>query len=483
MGKLPPTILFFTNAELGQSSVMLAVASELATASGDDDEDYDVHIASFSGLANSVPPEISFHALPGICMKDAFTAKGFDFFPRHAPGVQGAMQSYRTILQALMAPWEDETYLGLYDRCVELIEELRPDAVIVDPLLGPALDACSTHHKRYVVLSPGTFKDHVINLQPRLEVLWKYPVFSSGFSLPIPLSSIPTNIYLIYQLIKLSLFSPRVQSLVKARNEHGIPGKMTTGYNQCDPNVLHLVPATRSTDWPFSVIPPNVIGCGPILPVVAQQPLDPAFARWIAARPTLIINMGSHITYDEGQFAEVLAAIEACLALHPDIQVLWKCRRTINTAKDEEKRSVELVVDDPRIRITEWLPASPVACLTASKSVLAYVHHGGANSFYEAVAAGVPQVICPVWIDTYDFAVRAELAGIGVRGNQTAAPYVEMNELTSAFEKVVGNSPEAEDMRIKARLLAEEVGGLDMGRKVGAEEIRKLVAERASSVL
>jgi UDP:flavonoid glycosyltransferase YjiC (YdhE family) len=171
MDKLNKTVLFFTNAELGQSNVMLAVGSELAA-----DEDFDVHIASFASMRDLVPPEINFHALRGTCMKDVFTSKGLEYFPRHPPGVQGAMQSYREILQALMAPWENEDYLDLYDNCVSLIQELRPDAVVVDPLLGPAIDACSTHHKKYIVLSPGTFKDHVINLQPRAEVLWKYPV-------------------------------------------------------------------------------------------------------------------------------------------------------------------------------------------------------------------------------------------------------------------------------------------------------------------
>jgi len=252
---------------------------------------------------------------------------------------------------------------------------------------------------------------------------------------------------------------------------------MTVGYNQCDPEVLHLVPATRAIDWPFSVIPPNVIGCGPILP--SSTPLaqvDPELARWIAARPTLIINMGSHVTYDAGQANEILSAIEQCLDKYPNIQVLWKCRR--NKAADEDDSEEKPL--DPRIRAITWLPSSPVACLTASKSVLAYVHHGGANSFYEAIAAGVPQVVCPVWIDTYDFATRAELIGIGVKGNDTAAPYVKADELAAALEKVVDdNSPETLLMREKARKLADDVGYDDAGRKVGAEQIRLHVLKRS----
>lgn len=33
-------------------------------------------------------------------------------------------------------------------------------------------------------------------------------------------------------------------------------------------------------------------------------------------------------------------------------------------------------------------------------------------------SAGIPQVVLPVWMDTYDFARRAEILGIGRWGNQ-----------------------------------------------------------------
>jgi UDP:flavonoid glycosyltransferase YjiC (YdhE family) len=287
----------------------------------------------------------------------------------------------------------------------------------------------------------------------------------------LPLSYIFTNIYLIYQLAKLSYFSPRVQGLIKARNERGIPGKMTVGYNQCDPEVLHLVPALRQTDWPFSVIPPNMVGCGPILP--PSKPLvevDPELARWLAARPTVIINMGSHVTYDAEQGNEVMSAIQQCVSRHTNVQVLWKCRK----AAQPDPNAADALLD-PRIRLVSWLPATPVACLMASQSVLAYVHHGGSNSFHEAIAAGVPQVVCPVWIDTYEFATRAEMLGIGVRGNETAAPYVRAEELARALEKVVGDGAETREMREKAKRLADEVGCVDTGRKTAADQIKRRV--------
>lgn len=296
---------------------------------------------------------------------------------------------------------------------------------------------------------------------------------SSGFPVPLPLSYVFTNIYLIYQLVKLSYFSPRVQELIKARSARGIPGKMTVGYNQCSPEVLHLVPAIPQTDWPLSAIPRNIIGCGPILP--PSKPLgeiDPELAHWLAARPTVIINMGSHVTYDTEQASEVMSAIEQSIDQHPNIQVLWKCRKTAHPDGNIADAPV-----DSRIRLVSWLPATPAACLTASKSVLAYVHHGGSNSFHEAVAAGVPQVICPVWIDTYEFATRAEMLGIGVRGNETVAPYVRAEELARALERVIGDSAETREMREKASRLANDVGCVDTGRKMAADRIKRHVSQ------
>lgn len=283
----------------------------------------------------------------------------------------------------------------------------------------------------------------------------------------MPLRSIPTNIYLIYKLFRLGYFTSSVADLQRARNEAGIPGNLTTKFTNFRTDVQYLVPSTPATDYPLET-PPNITGCGPIIPPF--NPLsntDPELAEWLCARPTLVVNMGSHVTYDAQQFREVKAALRACLRLRPDMQVLWKCQTVSPPLADEEDE------EDigARIRILAWLPATPVAILAASPSVLAYVHHGGSNSFHEAVAAGVPQVVCPVWLDTYDFASRAEFLGIGVCGNKTAAPGVQRDELATALARVVSWDGEGDAIRVRARVLAHDVGGADAGRNVAARLI------------
>ncbi|KAK6062547.1 2-hydroxyacylsphingosine 1-beta-galactosyltransferase [Seiridium cupressi] len=466
------SVLFMTNPELSQSAVNLAVAAELADGSA-----LDVHFATFAALdANLVPPGVTFHVIPGRTVKEIVLAKGLDFMPKHPPGVQGALQAYDEALLYVLAPYDQDEYFAIFDHCVKLIQRLSPAVVVLDPIFCPGVDAARFLGKRQVILSPGTFKDHSLHLQPRLQFLWKYPVACSGFPTPLPLSAISTNIYLLYQLLRRSYFHPSVTSLVKARHARGIPGNLPSKYNFLDSNVLYAVPSVRDTEFPLEYIPPNLVGCGPILqPFEPLDSADRGLARWLQARPTIIVNMGSHLRYGPKQAAEVLAALESFLEHHPDKQVLWKCPGAGKEAAPHQS---------PHVRVVSWLPSTPTACLTTSPStILAYVHHGGSNSFHEAIAAGVPQVVCPVWTDTYDFASRVELLGIGVRGNASAAPDVRAEELACAMGRIAGDSMEAKGMRNKARLLSKIVGGPDNGRKIAADHVRGLLFDIESQVL
>lgn len=52
---------------------------------------------------------------------------------------------------------------------------------------------------------------------------------------------------------------------------------------------------------------------------------------------------------------------------------------------------------------------------------------------------GVPQVVLPQWLDTYDCATRVEWLGIGVNGSRKAAPGIESKEFSKALLHVLSD--------------------------------------------
>ena len=66
--------------------------------------------------------------------------------------------------------------------------------------------------------------------------------------------------------------------------------------------------------------------------------------------------------------------------------MLWKLKPE-ETSENNGRESVNAILgqelENGRVRIERWLQADPVAILTSSYVVCA-VHHGGANSYFEA---------------------------------------------------------------------------------------------------
>lgn len=191
-------VLFLTNSELGQASVCLAVAHELLL-----QPSYTVHIASFAPLRDAVfelnsravsflspsSPSVraaAFHLIRGLSMKQALERRKFyptNAFYLHGLGYRAAIQAYKDALVKVLSPWPGEEYMSIFQDCLEIVRRVQPAMIVVDPLFPQAIDACRQLRKKYVVLSPNTFKEHVA--QPRLGNLWKYPMYVSQLSMII----------------------------------------------------------------------------------------------------------------------------------------------------------------------------------------------------------------------------------------------------------------------------------------------------------
>ncbi|KAK0120064.1 hypothetical protein ONS95_011477 [Cadophora gregata] len=485
-------ILLFTSSEYGQANVILAVSHELLIL-----QEYEVHIASFAPLQkrinelNELLPEHGtaavFHAITGPAALDALAAKD-EFIGPFPPGVTGALNTYRLTLPAMADTWSESEYMSSYWRCLDIVGSVEPDIIVVDPLMSQGLEACNTLSRKHVVLSPNTFLELLRKKQSLFSQFFTIPTIASGFRYPVPWHLIPANIYLKIALIWILVTSPKVKALIRYRKANQLPS-LPPVFNIWREDNHCLVPSVPETDYPCH-IPSNVTPCGPILlPVSPVSRQDPALLAWLKGGPTILVNLGSHIRMDDTMAREFSSGLKILLDKKPNIQVLWKLKTSGGVAVSSKAKpdsgfsgsglneaslgSISAERTNGRIRIVEWLSVDPLAILQTGL-IACSVHHGGSNSFHEALSAGVPQIVLPCWLDTLDFANRVEWLGIGVYGSRNTAPNVEGLELSRAFLKVLDDSNEASQMASRARELAD-ISGKVGGRKRACEKIVELL--------
>jgi len=246
------------------------------------------------------------------------------------------------------------------------------------------------------------------------------------------------------------LIDPDVKELTNYRNEHGLPGRLPMG----DLSIVRCVHAfcfgLPELDLPL-ILPPKVGLYGPVTLDSIPLSREDELSEWLDGGRTIVMCMGSHFHYSEAQIRSITRAFRA--GTSPTDQVLWKIR---NMAKFQHILDEELENERvrERFRIVEWIDVDPGEVIR-HENVVAYVHHGGANSYFEAARAGVPQIILAQWFDLYDMAVRAEYVGIGIYGNQSVAPDIDAVELGAAISRLLSPSEEAKKFARRAREIGE----------------------------
>ncbi|KAJ8068866.1 hypothetical protein OCU04_002550 [Sclerotinia nivalis] len=485
------TVLFLTNSEHGLANVLLATSHALLV----EHNDFDIHFVSFEKLKNDITTisqfaaensgserAITFHDLKGPSFEKALKDNGIGVDQAiNAPGLTG-LGKFCSNMQHWLIPWTAPDYLGLYKEISGILETVDPIVVAVDPLFGPGIDAVRAQGRNHAIISPNSLKDNFVQFQPRVAALWKYPALSSAYTYPVPWYLIPSNIYMNLRLAYTVLVAPAITGNVVEEKrsylkENGIanPLDMFTVYHKDYP---WLTQSSQELDFPFDIIPENVIQCGPIyLSTAPASEQDPELAEWLKTSPTALINLGSTVNYDELAATEMAKAIKILLD-NSTVQVLWK----FNKRHEFTDQFLDILSSDlksGRVRMSNWIKVDPAALLETG-NIIVSVHHGGANCFHEAIGTGIPQVVLPMWIDLYDFAVRVEYLGVGVWGSRSAAPYWKAEELSSAFLKLVGDSDEAVSMRKRALELSRPYKEKP-GRITAAHELAKLARLASTS--
>ncbi|KAI3340727.1 hypothetical protein F4824DRAFT_452008 [Ustulina deusta] len=479
------TVLFFINTEYGLSNVHLATTGALL----EKHPGIDVHIASFPRLASKVAKvaslaqqkskaakDIQFHELPGREYAEALSNQVGGVGGKsirhllHPPGMKGINEIMR-IVQPAISPWDGGDHVEIYQKAREIMEAVDPAVVVLDIALRPAIDAAIQNNRLYTYLAPNVLADTFWIDQPFRTMFMKFPRIGCDFPSPLPWQKVPENIYFTARFIYGVLTKPDFNGTKDKLEAHGIENMLTAKRPDDRPWISqNMVGASI----PLDVVPPNVTSTGPIIfdaePAIGQ---DPDLVAWLSRAPTVLVNLGSLFTYSEHHATTMALALEEVLAKKTDVQVLWKMAKA-EDVPDNYTLPVKNIIDQGRLKVTNWLTVSPASILDTGY-VVASVHHGGANCYHEAIAAGIPQVVLPMWLDCYNYAQLAEDVGVGVYANRASAPYWTVEGLRESFLRVLDGGEAGSRMREKAKRLGE-MARKDPGRYVAAREIARLAA-------
>ncbi|RAH51499.1 Diacylglycerol acyltransferase family [Aspergillus brunneoviolaceus CBS 621.78] len=483
-------VLFLANSEHGQTNIILAITHELLVQGN-----VDLHIGSFPVLERRVEKlvadnaaaydedfrsRIHFHPVRGPSNTDVFirTGKRGAF---HPPGYHGAVLGFQSLCEDIWG-WTEDEYVDIYESCVEIIKEVKPDAIAVDFFFLQGRDAAYNAGHTAILINTTSISHIVLGMQPNSAALWKYPLPGTGFAYPIPWHTVPLNALAVLKTAKMYHGSGRRREIREWRIKHKIHGRFPFA-DAWRPDRFHISPGLLELDWPFSVMPDNILPCGPILlPTASVQKQDPEMARWLANAPTILVNLGTLYAPDPKVAEEIATGLKMFLDgwKGEKVQILWKLPKHPHDVDDIYGRSIEPLkreMEEDSVRVRAWFEVEPMAMLETG-GVVCSVHHGGANSWYEAIQNGVPHVVLPAWQDCYENAARAEWLGIGVYGNKSRAPNISAKELSKALLKVMSNK----SYRDKASELAKLCHRKE-GRVAAAEKILEIAHSRDNGKL
>ncbi|KAA8641943.1 hypothetical protein EYZ11_002545 [Aspergillus tanneri] len=471
-------VLFLANSEHGQTNIILAITHELLLRG-----DIDVHIASFPALERRVEKllrdqsaaydedfrsRIHFHAVRGPSNTDVFirTGKRGAF---HPPGYHGAVRGFQSLCEDIWG-WTEEEYVDIYESCRDIIRQVCPSVIAADFFFLQGRDAAYNAGYTAILINTTSLSHIVLGLQPGSEPLWKYPLPGTGFPYPLPWHIIPLNALAGLKTARMYHGSGRRREIRDWRIRHKIHGRFPFA-DAWRPERIHLTPALKELDWPFDVVPENILPCGPILlPTASVQQQDPELASWLSQAPTVLVNLGTLYAPDPDVAWELASGIKMFLDgwKGGSMQVLWKLPKHPHDEDDVYSRSIEPLqreTESGAVRIAPWFEVEPMAMLQTGQ-VVCSVHHGGANSWYEAIQNGVPHVILPAWQDCYENAARAEWLGIGVYGNKSCAPHISAKELSQALATVMGNASYKEKSMQLSKLCHVKEGRVAAAEKI-----------------
>lgn len=416
----PKKVLMLTNKDHGQSNCFLATAHAMLMI----DPTAEVHFATFKGFESFIDGAneniqrsspgangIIYHTVQGLSMpegmdnhferlqiprKDKYLPLSYLTGPLTTKNTMAAIRD--TV--AILIPYTGPEITEIYESCVDIIKKVQADIIILDCLFTPGLTALEHLGLPYVCLSPNTVKDFSMNSQTRVTRM-RFPGIFSGFQYPVPIYYWPFNMFYVMYAISIYLKDEgrkATEAYLKEKTGADLVTLLKI-VNKPPPGLKILVGSLPEFDFPLNQ-PDHLIPCGPILRIAPPlSESDPELEKWLIKGPTVYINLGSICHIEEHQALEMAVAVRRLLDAGakqnpngPHLQILWKLRKYGEWEHGPGSKFHELLgkeVEEDRIRTVHWLQAEPVSVLM-SGHIVCQVHHGGSNSFHEALKYVLP---------------------------------------------------------------------------------------------
>jgi polyene glycosyltransferase len=366
------TILFSSPAHPGQLNPLRTVAKEIARRGT-----HEVWFASEDTAADQIAP-LPFLSLGPTRLK--VTDELYAAMARPPLSTEGI------VALALSARRADTLHAG-YEATLAQIEQLHPALIVADVFAIGALDAALATGTPFAVSVPYPLSSAYLSRLP-----WSYPTPMSGFGHRPP-------------WLRNAAFRIRVQAALgralvprMARQRRGFANRFADPEQYCAAAAAVLGYSVFGLEYPFPVAD-HVHMVGAAIP---PQPPDDPLSGWLDERPSVVyVGLG---TLARLSAAQLRALLEALTRLAPQHHVLWKLPAAQRALLPEHLPE--------HIRAEPWIPSQ--TAVLAHPHTSAFVTHGGANGFHEALHYARPMLLMPFWMDCYDIAARGVDAGVGL---------------------------------------------------------------------
>ncbi len=284
-----------------------------------------------------------------------------------------------------------------------VIDEVQPDAIIVDHLAFSARLALAAGGVRYADVVLG----HPSALPVGREVYGYPPDWPAAFS------PSEEQLHLLRALCDevSASFTAEWNAALAQLAPHLPPSR--SAFEEHGDLVLLNYPAELSPPDRTALLPPHVF----LGSAVRDEPVDDEVTSWISSsdEPFVYVSFGSFLSVRADVLARVAEALRSL-----------GVRAAIATGSTDPAELGELPEG--------WLVRGFLPQVTLLRAAAAAVNHGGNNSVTESLTYGVPIVVLPFSTDQFAGAAAIEQAGYGV---SLAPNTATAHELAAAIEQVL----------------------------------------------